>query len=261
MTWKVDWDFLLYANIFYFVMLGILYAVFNGKPFDTTYAADDKDKKKPIKGPMLSALMKFYNLTCVVAASSSAFGMIGYLYLYGLKFGGNPQGTSDTANGKAWIQWAVYLFYYQKFWEFIDTFIFMMRNSYRQVSFLHIYHHSSITVVVAMYAHYDTSGDVYLPVMLNSVVHIIMYGYYFCGASGFTFQNALRPYITKMQLTQFLIIASQAFMVWFQGPAHGYPDFMKLIMIGYMGSMLYLFGRFFVASYMSKKPKAGGKKE
>lgn len=92
-----------------------------------------------------------------------------------------------------------------------------MRNSYRQVSFLHVYHHSSITIVVAMYAHFDTSGDVYLPVMLNSIVHVIMYGYYFCGAAGFKFQLALRPHITKMQLTQFLIIASQAFMVWSHG--------------------------------------------
>jgi elongation of very long chain fatty acids protein 4 len=43
------------------------------------------------------------------------------------------------------------MFYYQKFYEFVDTFIFMMRNSYRQVTFLHVYHHSSITIVVAMY--------------------------------------------------------------------------------------------------------------
>lgn len=99
----------------------------------------------------------------------------------------------------------------------VHRFIFLMRNSYRQVSFLHVYHHSSITIVVAMYAHFDTSGDVYLPVMLNSIVHVIMYGYYFCGAAGFKFQLALRPHITKMQLTQFLIIASQAFMVWSHG--------------------------------------------
>lgn len=45
-------------------------------------------------------IMKVYNLSCVLAASSSAYGMIGYLYFYGLKFGGNPQGTSDTAEGK-----------------------------------------------------------------------------------------------------------------------------------------------------------------
>lgn len=256
LTWKLDWTMLFYANIFYFAMLVILYYGFKGKPFDTTYAPDDKEKKKPIKGPVLSMIMKVYNLSCVLAASSSAYGMIGYLYFYGLKFGGNPQGTSDTAEGKAWIQWAVYMFYYQKFWEFIDTFIFLMRNSYRQVSFLHVYHHSSITIVVAMYAHFDTSGDVYLPVMLNSIVHVIMYGYYFCGAAGFKFQLALRPHITKMQLTQFLIIASQAFMVWSHGPDVGYPDFMKLIMIIYMGSMLYLFGKFFVASYMKPKPAA-----
>ena len=46
--------------------------------------------------------------------------------------------------------------------------------------------------VLLRYAHYDTSGDVYLPVMLNSLVHVVMYGYYFCGASGFTFQSVRR---------------------------------------------------------------------
>lgn len=35
-------------------MLVILYYGFKGKPFDTTYAPDDKEKKKPIKGPVLS---------------------------------------------------------------------------------------------------------------------------------------------------------------------------------------------------------------
>jgi elongation of very long chain fatty acids protein 4 len=40
---------------------------------------------------------------------------------------------------QAWLQFGVKLFYYQKFWEFIDTFIFMIRNNYRQVSFLHVY--------------------------------------------------------------------------------------------------------------------------
>lgn len=50
-------------------MLAILYFAFNGTPFDTTFAKDDKEKKKPIKGSFLSTLMKLYNLTCVVAAA------------------------------------------------------------------------------------------------------------------------------------------------------------------------------------------------
>ena len=50
--------------------------------------------------PSIYADARYVDAVIVSKASSSAFGMIGYLYLYGLKFGGNPQGTSDTANGK-----------------------------------------------------------------------------------------------------------------------------------------------------------------
>jgi len=242
--------------MFYFAMLVILYSVFKGKPFDTTYAPEDKEKKKPIKGAVLSNLMKLYNLTCILAAGSSAYGMLMYVYLYGIKFAGNKD-LMDTDEGKKYLQWGLMLFYYQKFWEFIDTFIFMLRNSYRQVSFLHVYHHCSITIVVALFGHFDQSGDCYLPVTLNSVVHVIMYGYYFCGANGFTFQNVLRPYITQMQLTQFVIIACQALYQWFLGADVGFPDFLKVIIIVYMWTMLFLFGRFFVANYMTKKPKKG----
>lgn len=46
----------------------------------------------------------------------------------------------------------------------------MLRKSYRQVSFLHVYHHSSITVVTMLAAQFDTSGDVYLAALLNSVI-------------------------------------------------------------------------------------------
>jgi len=255
-TWSVDWTVLGYANMFYFGMLVVLWFAFNGKPFDTTYAADDKEKKKPIKGSLLSTIMKLYNLTCVLAAASSAYCMITYIYLYGIKFAGNVD-LMDTDEGKQWLQFGLMLFYYQKFWEFIDTFIFMLRNSYRQVSFLHVYHHCSITIVVALFGHFDSSGDCYLPVILNSVVHVIMYGYYFCGANGFKFQLVLRPYITQMQLTQFLIIAGQAFYMWSFGPDAGFPDFLKAIIIVYMSTMLFLFGKFFVANYMTKKkPKS-----
>ena len=40
------------------------------------------------------------------------------------------------------------MFYLQKFFEFFDTWFFVLRKSARQVSFLHLFHHSSITIVV-----------------------------------------------------------------------------------------------------------------
>jgi hypothetical protein len=58
-----------------------------------------------------------------------------------------------------------------------------------------------------------------------------------------------------MQLVQFIIIAAQSFMSWSSGATNGYPDFMKVIMMVYMGSMLTLFGNFFIKQYMSKPKK------
>jgi hypothetical protein len=49
---------------------------------------------------------------------------------------------------------------------------------------------------------------------------------------------------------------AQAFMVWFQGPDVGFADFLKVIMIVYMSTMLGLFGNFFVQNYMKPKPKS-----
>jgi hypothetical protein len=58
-----------------------------------------------------------------------------------------------------------------------------------------------------------------------------------------------------------MIIMSQPIIAWFTGPACGFPDWLKLVMIAYMVTMLFLFGRFFVASYMTPKPKSGGAKD
>ena len=54
----------------------------------------------------------------------------------------------------------------------MDTFIFMLRKSNRQVTFLHVFHHSSITIVTAIAVNFDTSGDTYLASLLNSWVRI-----------------------------------------------------------------------------------------
>ena len=67
----------------------------------------------------------------------------------------------------AFIFW---VFYAQKYWEFLDTWLFILRKSYRQVTFLHLFHHSSITIVVGSIVRFDFSGDMYLPVLLNAMV-------------------------------------------------------------------------------------------
>jgi hypothetical protein len=51
------------------------------------------------------------------------------------------------------------LFYMQKIFEFFDTWLFILRKSAKQVSFLHLFHHSSITIVVGFLLPFDYNGN------------------------------------------------------------------------------------------------------
>ena len=78
--------------------------------------------------------------------------------------------------------------------------------SYRQVTFLHVYHHSSITVVVALFLHYYPAGDNCIPVLLNSFIHMLMYSHYLCSILGV--KCWWRSLLTLLQLVQFVLITA-----------------------------------------------------
>jgi len=151
--------------------------------------------------------------------------------------------------GMAHLFW---VFYAQKFWEFLDTWFFIMRKSFRQVTFLHVFHHCSINIVVGVILPYEFNGDMYLPILLNAIVHVLMYSHYLVAALGLS--TPWKPYLTSMQLLQFVTIAIQSSMSLSRGDTCGSPYWGKLAMVAYMISMLVLFGNFFFHAYVLKKP-------
>ena len=144
------------------------------------------------------------------------------------------------------------LFYMQKYLEFFDTWFFLLRKSSRQVTFLHLFHHSSITIVVGSILPFDYNGDMYLPIMLNSANHMLVYLHYLLATLGLNSWWA--PYITSLQLAQFIIIFGQSLLSYRVGPTCGSPDFAKILIIVYMGSMVALFGNFFLQRYILRRP-------
>jgi hypothetical protein len=84
----------------------------------------------------------------------------------------------------------------------------------------------------------------YLPILLNSLNHALVYLHYLLATLGL--QSWWAPYITTMQLAQFIIIFAQSLLSYRIGPTCGSPDFAKVLMIVYMGSMVALFGNFFL---------------
>lgn len=228
-------EFIVCANIAYLAVTYFLYSFMQQRE----------------KGFDLKRVIFWYNILCVGLAGAVVVGLVRHWFRYGVhSFVCNEEDRSEKGRELAYVYW---IFYAQKFIELLDTQFFILRKSFRQVSFLHVFHHSSIIVVVGSIIPHAFSGDMYLPILLNAVVHVIMYSYYALTSLGYKFW--WKSLLTSMQLAQFVLISSQSFIAWRRGPSCGTPDYAKAMLIAYMASMVFLFGRFFVNSYLSK-PKA-----
>ncbi|KAJ1435001.1 ELO family [Sesbania bispinosa] len=95
--------------------------------------------------------------------------------------------------------WA-YIFYLSKIYEFMDTLLIILSNSIQRLTFLHVYHHS--TVVIMCYIWLQTSQTLF-PVVLvtNASVHVLMYAYYLSCALGV--RPKWKKVVTNCQIMQF----------------------------------------------------------
>ncbi|CAG8730157.1 18319_t:CDS:2, partial [Acaulospora morrowiae] len=102
-----------------------------------------------------------------------------------------------------------WIFYFSKIFEFMDTFIMVLKKNNHQITFLHIYHHCSVFIIWWWVIYVAPTGETYFSAALNSVVHVIMYGYYLSTTLSFPIRF-IKRYITLMQMTQFVLNMVQA---------------------------------------------------
>eukprot|EP00981_Chlorochromonas_danica_P011549 scaffold4102_cov174-Ochromonas_danica.AAC.3 len=93
-------------------------------------------------------------------------------------------------------------------------------------------------------------GDVYLTIVLNGLIHTIMYTYYF--VSLHTKNIPWKSALTLSQMVQFVLMNSQALYLIYTSCAT-YPLNVVYFYFGYILSLLALFAEFFVSSYILKK--------
>lgn len=235
-------EFLVAGNIFYFVTLAAL----------TLWMS----RREPFK---LLQFMRLYNLTCVLLAGAVCYGIIEHIIKYrSIAFVGNTKYLDARTEAGAHFNFFMWLYYIQKFWEFLDSFIFILRHKWNQLSFLHVYHHSSICIITFMYITMSGSGDNAFGAFFNAFVHVLMYSHYLCATFGV--KTWWKPYLTQLQLVQFFCVATQAFVSLTLPEDQGWPYFLRWVMVFYTFTMIVLFGRFYVLSYMRPSSKADPKK-
>uniref|UniRef100_H2YG79 Elongation of very long chain fatty acids protein n=1 Tax=Ciona savignyi TaxID=51511 RepID=H2YG79_CIOSA len=154
-----------------------------------------------------------------------------------------------VANGVWW-------YYFSKIIELCDTVLFTLRKRDRQITFLHVYHHSTMPILWWIGTKWIPGGQSFVGVILNSSVHVIMYSYYGLSAMGPRVQKYLwwKKYITMIQLVQFVLaIAHTVQSLYVDCPS---PRWMHWALIGYAFSFIVLFTNFYIHAYWSKSYKA-----
>jgi elongation of very long chain fatty acids protein 4 len=121
------------------------------------------------------------------------------------------------------IRRAIWWYYFSKLLEFTDTFFFVIRKKVDQLSFLHVYHHSTMFTfwwigvkwvpsgssktrifTLITKSDYLSTHTAFLPAMANSFIHVLMYTYYGLAALGPHMNKYLwwKKYLTIIQLVR-----------------------------------------------------------
>jgi len=203
-----------------------------------------------LKGPVFKGVLLVYNFSCVVLAAIPFIELsrMHFNPKYGRSFACNPlvfPGSKEDVDGHgSRIAFACWLFFAQKYWEWMDTIFFIMRKSWRQVSFLHVYHHATVPLLVGFTGAVDFNGDQYLAGILNAGVHVLMYSHYFVSSLGYP--TPWRKALTSVQLIQFVLnVAQHSYALYRGDDCAGSPYCVRVIMIVYFIVQFLLFAHFF----------------
>lgn len=154
----------------------------------------------------------------------------------------------------------LWLFYISKVWDFWDTIFIVLGKKWRQLSFLHVYHHFTTFLLYWLNANVLYDGDIYLTILLNGFIHTVMYTYYFIcmhtkdPKTGKSLPIWWKSSLTSFQLIQFTLMMSQAtYVVWY-GCEKVSLRITKVYFV-YVLSLFFFFAQFFVNSYIKPKKK------
>ncbi|XP_075679920.1 very long chain fatty acid elongase AAEL008004-like [Dermatophagoides pteronyssinus] len=133
--------------------------------------------------------------------------------------------------------------------EFLDTIFFVLRKKSKQISALHVTHHSLVPWGIWIGLKFGAGGHNAFVPLINLFVHTIMYSYYCLAAFG----ERLRPYLwwkrylTQLQMLQFAIaIVHSLIPLWIDC---GFQPFFAYAMIAHAILFWIMFYNFYQKNY------------
>ncbi|XP_012587812.1 PREDICTED: elongation of very long chain fatty acids protein 4-like isoform X1 [Condylura cristata] len=137
--------------------------------------------------------------------------------------------------------------------ELLDTVFFVLRKKQEQITFLHVYHHSTMLFNWWAGVKFVPGGQAFFVGMLNALVHVFMYLYYGLACLGPRVRCHLwwKRHLTTLQLGQFVAIAvHSSYNLFAECP---FPDGFNMAVLLYSLSLILLFLNFYYQTYLKGK--------
>eukprot|EP00462_Mataza_sp_D1_P018139 CAMPEP_0175140128 /NCGR_PEP_ID=MMETSP0087-20121206/11289_1 /TAXON_ID=136419 /ORGANISM="Unknown Unknown, Strain D1" /LENGTH=240 /DNA_ID=CAMNT_0016423221 /DNA_START=41 /DNA_END=763 /DNA_ORIENTATION=+ len=185
----------------------------------------------------LTNVMRVYNFLQVALCCYMCYGLASnpFSNFFRINVDYNPK-----------TEYFLFVHFLSKWLDFVDTIVMALRKKDRQITVLHVFHHSSIPAVWSCLLFFGQAyGTTSLGAFANSFIHVIMYSHYF--VTSFGIRNPFKKVVTQAQLIQFGILLLHSFvaLIWEQ-KIGGWFCFLQTV---YQITMLAMFGSFYKKSY------------
>ncbi|GAV07195.1 hypothetical protein RvY_17066 [Ramazzottius varieornatus] len=204
--------------------------------------------RKPIE---LKAFKGVYNFCLVLLSLWMFLELFIHTQRSGYNFFCIPY-TVSYAPADLRIVYALYIYYVSKAVEFLDTVFMILKKKYKQITFLHVYHHAVMFPLWYFVMMEAPCCQAVLGAMLNCLIHVFMYAYYFLSMF-----PALHPYLwwkkylTMGQLAQFACVLTCTTVSLIRGC--DYPAWLAWLQMGFLSSLFVLFANFYVQAYIKRR--------
>ncbi|NXH09762.1 ELOV4 protein, partial [Bucco capensis] len=200
----------------------------------------------------LRGLLVAYNVAMMMLSSYMFYEFLVTSVLDNYSYLCQPVDYSQSELGMRMAR-VCWWFFFSKVIELLDTVFFILRKKQEQVTFLHVYHHGTMLFNWWSGVKYVPGGQAFFIGMLNSFVHIFMYGYYALASLGPQMHHYLwwKRYLTIMQLCQFVAIAAHSsYNLFTECP---FPDGFNIAVFLYILSLIVLFLHYYYQTYIRGK--------
>lgn len=98
------------------------------------------------------------------------------------------------------------MYLWSRLFDLTDTILLVLRKKHKQITKLHIFHHTLVPTAIYACCHVSMSRFIGFCFIVNIVVHIFMYTYYTMASyPSMAPYMGIKKYITKLQLAQFAL--------------------------------------------------------